>query len=144
MIETHQPNCKNTKYGTDRMATLRGHSYSRIGQKRVDRITSTDVMAFLRPIWHGMHGMPRRVRKRIGIVMEWAVPQGYQPGRPAVEAIGAAPPKCGVQRHRRKLSYEEVVGPIRAVRQYDVAVAAKLAFEFSVPRGCWLGDNNWT
>ena len=64
-------------------ASLRDYAMPRLGRKRVDQITTADVMAVLLPIWHDKHETARRVRQRISTAMKWAVAQGYRTSRAA-------------------------------------------------------------
>ena len=43
--------------------------YPKIGQKRVDWITTADVMGVLLPIWNEKHQTAKRLRQRIATVM---------------------------------------------------------------------------
>ena len=109
VIAMHRPNWKSARHAAQWTGTLRDYVYPKIGQKRVDWISSADVMAVLLPIWNEKHQTARRVRQRIGTVMKWAIAQGYRLDNPAGEAIGAALPKPGgIQRHHRALPYGEV------------------------------------
>ena len=141
VIAMHRPNWKSAKHASQWTGTLRDYVYPKIGQKRVDWISSADVMAVLLPIWNEKQQTARRVRQRIGTVMKWAIAQGYRLDNPAGEAIGAALPKPGgIQRHHRALPYGEVAEAIRTVRQSEAAVAVKLAFEFLVLTACRSGE----
>ena len=141
VIAMHRPNWKSARHAAQWTGTLRDYVYPKIGQKRVDWISSADVMAVLLPIWNEKHQTARRVRQRIGTVMKWAIAQGYRLDNPAGEAIGAALPKPGgIQRHHRALPYGEVAGVVRTVRQSEAAVAVKLAFEFLVLTACRSGE----
>ena len=61
-----------------------------IGSKRVDEITTADVMGCLEPIWHTKATTAKRVRQRIAAIMKWAVAQGYRTDNPAGGAVTAA------------------------------------------------------
>ena len=114
-------------------ASLRRHAFPRIGRKRVDAITTADVMAVLAPIWTTTPGMARKVRQRIGAVMKWAVAEGYRDDNPAGDAVVAALPGVKVRpTHRRALPYAEVAAAVAAVRGCARASAARLSFEFAV------------
>ena len=67
----------------------------RLGRKRVDEITTGDVMAVLTAdhLWTRRPTIAKRVRQRIGAVMKWAIAQGHRADNPAGDAIGAALPK---------------------------------------------------
>ncbi len=141
VVALYRPNWKSAKHARQWMTTLRDYAYPKIGDKRVDWITSADIMAVLLPIWNTKPPTAQRVRQRIGTVMKWAITQGYRLDNPAGEALGAALPKQGgVQRHHRALPYREVAGAIQRVRQSKAAVAVKLSFEVLVLTACRSGE----
>ncbi len=121
--------------------TLRNYAMPKLGARPVDRISTTDVMAVLVPIWNEKRVTARKVRQRIGAVMRWAVAQGYREDNPAGDAIGAALPKKGVRpRHLAALPYGEVAGAIAAVRASRAHPATVWAFEFLVLTACRSGE----
>ena len=90
-------------------------------------------MLALLPIWTRKHETARKLRRRIGAVMKWAIAQGYRGDNPAGEAITAALPKRSAPvRHMRALPHGEVAGALAAVRASRAWAATKLAFEFVV------------
>ena len=122
-------------------STLREYAYPHIGSTRVDQITTSDVMAVLVPIWTRKHETARKVRRRIGTVMKWAVAQGYRQDNPAGEAITAALPKRPNHvRHMPALPYREVAAAIRAVHASRAWLGTKLAFEFLVLTAARSGE----
>ena len=122
-------------------ASLRDYAMPILGRKRVDKITTADVLAVLLPIWNEKRETARRVRQRIGAVMKWAVAQNYRQDNPAGEAIGAALPKNGVRpQHHRALPHGEVGAAIKKVRQSGAYRATVLAFEFIVLTACRSGE----
>ena len=81
------------------------YAMPRLGRKYVDEITTADVLGCLVPIWSAKSETARRVRQRIGAVMQWAVAKGYREDNPAGDAIAAALPKNGGKRnHFRRRS----------------------------------------
>ena len=121
--------------------TLRNYAMPKLGPRPVDRISTTDVMAVLVPIWNEKRVTARKVRQRIGAVMRWAVAQGYREDNPAGDAIGAALPKKGVRpRHLAALPYGKVAGAIAAVRASRAHPATVGAFEFLVLTACRSGE----
>lgn len=114
-------------------STLREYAYPHIGSTRIDQITTADVMAVLVPIWTRKHETARKVRRRIGMVMRWAVAQGHRQDNPAGEAISAALPKRPTRvRHMPALPHGEVTAAVRAVHASRAWLGTKLAFEFLV------------
>jgi len=97
-------------------ASLRDYAMWRLGRKRVDQITTADVMAVLIPHWHTKNETMRRVRQRISTVMKRAMAQGYRDDNPAGDAIAAALPRNGsVRRHQRALPFGEVGAALNMV-----------------------------
>ena len=114
-------------------ASLRDYAYPKIGHKTVNKITTTDVMAILLPIWNEKRVTATRVRNRISAVMRWAVAKEYREGNPAGDTIAAALPKNGVPVvHHRALPHTEVARALTRVRASTSRRVTKLAFEFLV------------
>ena len=121
-------------------ASFRRYAFPRIGQKRVDQITTTDVLAVLTPIWHDKHATAREVRSRVGTVMKWAVAKGYRQDNPAGDAIGAAlPRKNGGTVHLKALPHSQVAGALAKVRGSGSSLA-KLALELVAVTACRVGE----
>ena len=118
-------------------ASLRDYAMKRLGKRRVDQISTADVMAVLIPNWHTKNETMRRVRQRIGAVMKWAVAQGYRDRNPAGDAISAALPKTGtVRKHLRALPFAEVGAALDKVRASVAYKGTALALEFLVLTAC--------
>ena len=131
----------SAKHAAQWASTLRMYAHPRIGGKRVDRITSADVMGVLMPIWSAKHTTAKRVRERIGTVMKWAIAQGYRVDNPAGEAIRAALPKPGhIQKHLKALPYGEVAGAIETIRRSGAGASVKLGLEFLALTACRSGE----
>lgn len=111
-------------------SSLQTYAFPRLGRKRVDAITTADVMAVLLPIWSTKHETARRVRQRIGAVMKWAVAEGFRPDDPTGAAIGAALPKNGHRaRHFEAVPHAEVGAALDRVRASGAYWATKCCFE---------------
>ena len=122
-------------------ASLRDYAMPRIGRKRIDEITTSDVMAVLLPIWTAKAETARRVRQRIGTVMKWAVAKGHRPDNPAGAVLGAALPKHGgARKHFRALPHSEVGAALDTVRTSSAWALSKLAFEFLVLTAARSGE----
>ena len=142
VIGIHAGNWKNGgKSAAQWRASLRDYAVPKIGAKRVDRISTADVMAVLLPIWSTKRETARRVRQRIGAIMKWAVAQGYREDNPAGDAISAALPKNSVRRqHQKALPHGQVAEALRRVRGSKAHRATSLAFEFLVLTACRSGE----
>ena len=142
VIEIHAENWKDGgKSAAQWRASLRDYAVPKIGSKRVDRMTTADVMEVLLPIWSTKRETARRVRQRIGAVMKWAVAQGYREDNPAGDAISAALPKNSVRRqHQKALPHAQVGEALARVRASRAHRTTALAFEFLVLTACRSGE----
>ena len=114
-------------------ASLRDYAMPHFADKRIDDITTADVMAVLLPIWSSKAETARRVRHRISAVMKWAVAKGYRPDDPGGEVLSAALPKQnGRVQHHRALPHGEVAAALDTVQASRAAVTTKSAFRFLV------------
>ena len=142
VIGIHAENWKDGgKSAAQWRASLRDYAGPKIGAKRVDRISTADVMEVLLPIWSTKRETARRVRQRIGAVMKWAVAQSYREDNPAGDAISAALPKNSVRRqHQKALPHAQVAAALQRVRASKAHRATALAFEFLVLTACRSGE----
>ena len=142
VIGIHREGWKDAKTSERQWrASLRDYAMPRLGQKRVDQITTADVMAVLIPHWHTKRETMQRVRQRIGTVMKWAVAQGYRDDNPTGDVISAALPKNGgVRRHQRALPFGEVGAALHRVKRSGAFEPTVLAFEFLVLTACRSGE----
>ena len=115
-------------------SSFRDHVFPHLGSNRLNEVTGADVLAVLTPLWEsGKYETARRVRRRIGTIMRWAIAQGYRPDNPAGEAIAPAIPRHrGPRQHYRALHYSDVAGAIQTVRESRAWPTTKLCFEFLV------------
>ncbi len=111
-------------------SSLNTYAHPKLGNKRVDRITSRDVLACLSPIWTSKPETARKVRRRIAAVMKWAIAQGYREDNPADDRIPAAlgnnrtPPQ-----HARSLHHSQVSAAIRTIENTRAHWATIAAFK---------------
>ena len=112
-------------------STLGTYAHPRLGNKRVDQITSADIMACLTPIWHQKPETARRVKRRIAAVMKWCIAQGFRQDNPADERITAAL-GTNTQRpqHMKALHHSQVASAVRTVEATDAHWATIAAFKF--------------
>ena len=122
----------NGKSAAQWRASLRDYAMPVIGNKRIDRIGTADVLAVLTPIWTSKRETARRVRQRIGAMMKWAVAAGLRDDNPAGDAIGEALPKNGQHRkqHRRALPHGEVSAALATVGGSNAYPQTVYALEF--------------
>ena len=141
VIAIHAKHWKSERTEGQWRASMRDYVLPRLARKRVDAVTTADVMAVLLPIWSTKRVTAGRVRQRIGAVMKWAVAQGYRDDNPAGDAISAALPKAAVRKqHMRALPHAEVAAALARVRSSGAYPGAMLAFEFLVLTAARSGE----
>ena len=122
-------------------SSLRDYVLPKLGNKRINDITTADVMDVLIPHWTSKHETMRRVKQRISAVMRWSMAQGYRQDDPAGDALNIALPKRGKPRqHLKALPYHEVSAALDAVDQSSSGLVTKLAFHFLVLTAARSGE----
>lgn len=75
--------------------SLENHAFEKIGTIRVDAITAADISSVLMPIWTSKPDMARKVRQRIGTVLNFAHGKGWRsteaPGRSVTVGLPRQP-----------------------------------------------------
>lgn len=129
----HLPTWRNAKHGAQFLSTLETYTFPRMGKLKVGDVTTSDVLAVLSPIWTDKPETAARIRQRIGMVMKWAVAQGWRQDNPA-ESIAQALPKRdrSLIEHRKALTYAQVADCLAVVQTSAAGVSTKLALEFLV------------
>ena len=131
---------RNAKHAGQWITTLEQFVFPRLGARGVDEVSTEDVIAVLRPIWHDKPTTARRVRQRIGAVLAWAVAQGFRPDNPADAVKAVLPKHNGAGNAHRALPYSEVADAIAAVLASGAAPVLKLAFEYLVLTAARAGE----
>ena len=140
VVEQKRSGWRSPKHAKDWSASLERFVFPRFGQVSVSEVTSADVLGVLAPIWHEKPETARRVRQRIGAVMQWAIAMEYRADDPC-ERIGATLGRQrDVVRHMRALPHAEVAEAVATVRASGATSAAKLAFEFLVLTAARSGE----
>ena len=111
-------------------SSLETYVFPRIGGKRIDRITTADVLAVLRPIWTTKRPTAEQVRRRMAAIMQWSVVQGHRSDDP-VAPVDAVLPRNGARTtHQRALHHSKVADALAKVRTSNAYVGMKDAIEF--------------
>ena len=143
VIALHEPTWKHGARSADVWrSSLRAYALPLLGRLLVSDVTTAHVLSVLTPIWNTKPVTARRVRQRIGAVMQWAVAKRYRADNPAGDAIGQALPRTtnGVKKHRRALPHGEVAAALERVRQSGAWASTKLAIEFLVLTAARSGE----
>ncbi len=123
--EEHQAGWKNGKHQKQWLATLETYAFPLLGNRPVDQIEGPLIRDVLAPIWLSKPETARRVRQRIGIVLDWSCAKGLRkteaplrsiskglPRQPKKDGHFAAMPYAGVPGFMGKLQERQSVGRV--------------------------------
>jgi integrase len=105
----HKPGWRNPKHGAQWLATLESYAFPRFGGMAVDAIESGHVRDALAEIWLTKPETARRVRQRIGTVLDFAHGKGWRAHPLAMGPVNKALPRQPKKTGRfEALPYAEV------------------------------------
>jgi integrase len=133
----HSPTLKNPRDVKQWISSIRQYANPIIGDLRVDQIGTDDIQKTLEPIWLTVPETARRVRKRIGAVMDWAKTMKLRTEANPINEVRAGmglpkQPKRGEGNHFPALPYAEMPQFIHDLRHAGGNEVARLALEFLI------------
>ena len=128
----HAASFKSDKHSKQWLSSL-AEVFKAFGAKRVDAITSADILAALNPHWLTRPETSRRVLQRVRVVFEWCKAQGYRTDDNPTQGLTKVLPKQRVAKgHHAALPYQDLPAFVQALREADAGDVVKLAFEFTI------------
>lgn len=114
----HKAAWKNGKHQAQWISTLETYAFLMIGDRPVDKIEGPLIRDVLAPIWLTKPETARRVRQRIGAVLDWSYVRGYReteaPMRSLAKGLPRQPRKDG---HFAAMPYADVPKLIARLRE---------------------------
>jgi len=123
--EEHEKAWKNGKHQNQWIATLKTYAFPKMGDRLVSEIEGPLIRDVLAPIWLAKPETARRVRQRIGTVLDWSYARGFRateapmrslskglPRQPKKDNHFAALPYVSVPDFMEKLRARESVGRV--------------------------------
>ena len=114
----HKAAWKNGKHQAQWINTLETYAFPMIGDRPVDKIEGPLIRDVLAPIWLTKPETARRVRQRIGAVLDWSYVKGYRkteaPMRSLAKGLPRQPRKDG---HFAAMPYADVPKLIARLRE---------------------------
>jgi integrase len=123
--EEHEKAWKNGKHQNQWIATLKTYAFPKMGERLVSEIEGPLIRDVLAPIWLTKPETARRVRQRIGTVLDWSYAKGFRateapmrslskglPRQPKKDRHFAALPYAAVPDFLEKLGERESVGRV--------------------------------
>jgi integrase len=123
------PSWKNEKHKTEWISSIRRYANPVVGQLQLDEITSAHIMKVLSPIWLEKPETARRLKQRLGTVLDWAKASGYRDGDSPLTGIKDALPKqIAKPRHHKAMPWKEVPAFMKVLQDRKAASALALRF----------------
>jgi len=98
------------------LRSLEIHAYPVIGDMRVDAIAASDISTVLAPIWTSKPDMGRKVRQRIGRVLNFAHGKGWRPSEAPGKSVTASLPRQPKGGNYRAMPYTDVPAFVEQLR----------------------------
>lgn len=117
----HKPGWKNIKHGAQWMATLESYAFPHFGEIRIDQIDTGHVRDALADIWLTKPETARRVRQRIGTVLDYAHGKRWREHPFSMGAVNKSLP-----RQPRKTGRFEAM-PFYRVPQFLEAIRSRMS-----------------
>ena len=128
----HALTFKNAKHRQQWLSSL-GEVFTAFGAKRVDAVTSADILAALSANWLKRPETSRRILRRIRVIFEWCKAQGFCEGDNPTQGLTQVLPKQRVAPgHHAALPFQVLPGFLHALKEADSGEVVKLAFEFTI------------
>lgn len=123
---------RNAKHAAQWLSSLERHAFPAIGDIAVDALETGQVRDLLAAMWLVTPETARRVRQRIGQVVDWAVAKGYRDNSLPWPVINRALPKVAkVKEHFEAMPFADVPGFMERLKSKRVT-ASTLALQLLV------------
>ena len=137
--EEHKAAWKNGKHQDQWITTLTTYAFPRIGNRLVSDIEGPVIRDVLAPIWLSKPETARRVRQRIGVVLDWSYAKGFRTTEAPLRSISRGLPRQPKRdRHLAALPFEDL--PAFLVRVREKTTIARLALEFLILAAARSGE----
>lgn len=137
--EEHKAAWKNGKHQAQWINTLETYVFPTLGDKLVSEIEGPAIRDALAPIWLTKPETARRVRQRIGSVLDWACAKGFReteaPMRSVIRGLPRQPKKQG---HFAAMPYPAL--PAFVAWLHERSSVGRLALEFLILNASRSGE----
>lgn len=137
--EEHKAAWKNGKHQAQWIKTLETYAFPTLGDKLVSEIEGPAIRDALSPIWLTKPETARRVRQRIGSVLDWACAKGFReteaPMRSVLRGLPRQPKKQG---HLAAMPYPDLPTFLTWLR--GRSSVGRLALEFVILNASRFGE----
>ena len=130
---------KNEKHEVQWKNSLEAYAFPHIGNVRVNDITGPMIRNLLAEIWLSKPETARRVRQRVGAVLDWSYASGYRDSEAPMRAITKGLPRQPKQDgHFASMPYAKMPFFIPLLRERESF--SRLALEFAILTAARSGE----
>ncbi|MEP9387262.1 integrase arm-type DNA-binding domain-containing protein [Mesorhizobium sp. KR9-304] len=124
---------KNAKHADQWINTQATYAFPKIGDLRIDRVTSGHLLDVLQPIWLEKEETARRLKQRMKMVFDWAKVAGHRTGDSPLDGILKALPRQSRKvKHHDALRWEELPKFVLKLRQREADAVSAKALQFVI------------
>ena len=139
VLASYRKTWRNEKHEAQWSSTLKAYAFPHIGDIQVNAITGPMIRNLLAEIWLTKPETARRVRQRVGTVLDWAYASGYRdseaPMRAVTRGLPRQPKKEG---HFAAMPFDKV--PAFFVRLRERESFSRLALQFAILTAARSGE----
>lgn len=138
--EELKPSWRKGKHRDDWLSSLVRHAYPKLGRLTVDAIDGPAIRDALLPIWLEVPETARRVRQRIGAVLDWSHSKGFRSTEAPLRSVTKGLPRQLAPRtHFKAMPYPDAPDFIAEIRDSD-ETTGRMALEFAVLTAARSGE----
>ncbi|MCI5045953.1 MAG: tyrosine-type recombinase/integrase [Aquisalinus sp.] len=120
---------RNSKHSTQWISSLERYVFSQLGDTQIDKVDAAMVRDTLLPIWLEKPETARRVKQRIGTVLDWAHSNGFRTAEAPMRSVGKGLPKQPKRdNHFSAMPYPDVPYLMQVLKQKEGTGAKALQF----------------
>lgn len=118
--EEHEKAWKNGKHQNQWITTLKTYAFPKMGDLPVSEIEGPLIRDVLAPIWLTKPETARRVRQRIGTVLDWSYARGFRTTEAPMRSLSKGLPRQPKKdNHFAALPYTAVPGFLKTLRERE-------------------------
>lgn len=137
--DEHKGGWRNAKHEAQWLSSIETYAYPAIGDLAVDEVEGPAVRDLLAEIWLSKPETARRVRQRIGVVMDWAYAKGLRKSEFSMRSVGRGLPRQpSKDRHHEAMDYDQV--PLLMKKLETAETIGRLALRFTILTAARSGE----
>jgi len=130
----HLPGWRNKKHAAQWLSSLEAYAFPRLGNLPIDQIDGPMVRDVLAEIWLGIPETARRVRQRIGTVLDYAHAKGWRDAEAPMRSVSRGLPRQPkTKQHLAAMPWQEAPTFVANIADtLKTAENVRLALEFLI------------